>query len=96
MSEQAGGRPFWQLPISSLISPGVLALSPLSVYSLRSPDTSRIVETPERVQQSKSCIHISFCRERERADVGCRGAALGWEWGYCYRCRVRPMLAHVA
>lgn len=67
MSEQAGGRLSWQLPVSSLISPGVLALSPLSVYSLGSPDTSRVVEIPARVQQSQSCNHISFAdREKEQ------------------------------
>lgn len=67
MSEQAGGRLSWQLAVSSLISPGVLALSPLSVYSLGSPDTSRVVEIPARVQQSQSCNHISFAdREKEQ------------------------------
>lgn len=87
LSEQAGGRFLWQLPVSSLVSPGVLALSPLSVYSPRSPDTSRAVETPARVQQSQTSNHISRYREREKADTECREVP----WGRCrwHRWRVR-------
>lgn len=77
LSEQAGGSLCWQLPVSFLVSPGALALSPLSVYSLGSPDTSRAVETPARVQQSQTCHHISLCRERNRADAACR--ELPWD-----------------
>lgn len=91
LSEQAGGSLCWQLSVSFLVSPGTLALSPLSVYSLRSPDTSRAVETPARVQQSQTCHYISLSRERNRADAACR--ELPWGWGHWCTCRVRPMLA---
>lgn len=91
LSEQAGGSLCWQLPVSFLVSPGALALSPLSVYSLRSPDISRAVETPARVQQSQTCHYISLCRERNRADAARR--ELPWGWGHLCRCRDRHTYA---
>lgn len=91
LSEQAGGSLCWQLPVFFLISPGALALSPLSVYSLGSPDTSRAVETPARVQQSQTCHYISLCRERNRADAACRELPWGREHGCT--CRARSVLA---
>lgn len=96
LSEQAGGRFLWQLPVSSLVSPGVLALSPLSVYSPRSPDTSRAVETPARVQQSQTSNHISRYREREKADTECREVPWGRCRWYRWRVRVRPLRRHLA